>query len=177
MSQPFIGEIRMVGFNFAPINWAFCDGQILSIDQFDTLFALIGITYGGDGQTTFALPDLRSRVPLDMGQGPGLSNYEIGQAAGVESVSLNNNQIPSHTHSLNVDNGVGTLTTPNGNYIAGISGGNNKPTIAAFATSANTTLAANSISATGSGQAHTNIQPYTCVNFIIALQGIFPSRN
>src|SRR6266478_4251251 len=119
MSSPFIGEIRMFAGNFAPVGWAFCNGALMAIAENDALFNLIGTTYGGDGQTTFALPDLQSRVPIHMGQGSGLSNYVIGEKAGVESVTLTTNQIPIHTHSLLCVSGGGSASNPAGGLWAG----------------------------------------------------------
>src|SRR6478752_7772156 len=112
MSQPFVGEIRMFGGNFAPAGWAFCNGQVLPISENDVLFNLIGTTYGGDGQETFALPNLQSRVPIHMGQGPGLSSYTIGEMGGTETVTLTTNQIPAHNHVPAANNGTGTSTNP-----------------------------------------------------------------
>lgn len=170
MAQPYVGEIRMFAGNFAPAGWEFCSGQLLSISENETLFQLIGTTYGGDGQSTFALPDLRGRVPNHQGQGPGLSNYVLSQLGGVEEVTLTVSQIPSHTHPMlassigaagaNPQNSVFAATTGFDLYFPDPDGGN-------FAT--------NAISIVGGSQPHTNFQPYLCVNFIISLFGIFPS--
>ncbi len=176
MATPFIAQISMFGGNFAPRNWAFCSGQILSIAQNTALFSLLGTTYGGNGQTTFALPDLRGRVPIHPGQGPGLSNYSLGQVGGVENVTLISTQIPAHSHpvttSTNASSGAATDTVPNGNFLAE---GNN------YSSSSNAQMNADAVQVTvgntGGSQPHTNIQPYTCISFIIAIQGIFPSRN
>jgi microcystin-dependent protein len=169
MSEPFLGMIAIYGFNFAPRGWAMCSGQILPIAQNTALFSLLGTTYGGNGQTTFALPDLRSRVPIHFGQGPGLSSYDLGQAAGTETVTLIGNQIPSHTHPVNCsENDASSNKTP-GNLPA--NGGSYDPT-------ANAQMSANMIPPSGGGnQPHPNIQPYLAINFCIALEGIFPSRN
>lgn len=163
----------MVGFNFPPQGWALCNGQILSIAQNTALFSLLGTTYGGNGQTTFALPDLRSRVPIHPGQGAGLSSYTIGQLGGVESVTLLATQIPSHNHGVNCNTGGGTQASPASAYPAVESTG----TSLDYAAASNGAMNPAMIGNTGGSQPHTNIQPYLCVNFIIALQGIFPSRN
>jgi microcystin-dependent protein len=174
MSEPFLGMIAIYGFNFAPRGWAMCNGQILPIAQNTALFSLLGTTYGGNGQTTFALPDLRSRVPVHFGQGPGLSSYVLGQAAGTETVTLNVNEIPAHTHTVACTDEDGTSSKPPGNIIASQQDGN-----AAYANvSPNGTMAATMIPPSGGGnQPHPNIQPYLAINFCIALEGIFPSRN
>jgi microcystin-dependent protein len=171
-SQPFVGEIMMVGFNFAPQGWAFCDGALLAIAENDTLFNLIGTTYGGDGQTTFALPDLRGRVPIHIGQGPGLSPYVIGQRAGVENVTLTVNQLPQHAHVVNpaASSGEQTSNRPDNNYPA--VGG-----YYAASTNSSSPMGAPTLAAAGGGQPHNNIQPVVGINFIISLFGIFPSQN
>jgi microcystin-dependent protein len=155
MAQPFLGEIRCFGFNFAPVGWAFCEGQLLSINQNDALFNLIGTTYGGNGINTFALPNLQSRVPVHQGNLAG-NNYVMGQIGGVETVTLTSPEIPA------------TNT-----FYAASSSGNN------FYESGTTltALASNTVSSVGGGQPHSNIQPYLTLNWCIALQGIFPSRN
>ncbi|MDX2149952.1 MAG: tail fiber protein [Bryobacteraceae bacterium] len=173
MADPFIGEIRMFGGNFAPVGWAFCEGQLLPIDQNDALFVLIGTIYGGDGQTTFALPDLRGRVPVHRGSGAGLT-LTIGQAGGEETVTLTPNQLPAHTHGVAGSAGGGTKTSPAGNFWA------SEPNAeaAAFTSSApDAQMGAGAIGNTGGSQPHSNLQPYLCVSFIVALVGIFPSRN
>jgi microcystin-dependent protein len=174
MATPFLGEIRMFGGNFAPRGWAFCNGQILSISQNTALFSLLGTTYGGNGQTTFALPDLRGRVPNHFGQGPGLSNYTQGQVGGTENVTLLQSQLPAHSHSVNAVAAGGNQASPAGALPAIESTG----TSLNFSSSAaNTTMNAATISNTGQSQPFPVIQPYLTINFIIALQGIFPSRN
>jgi microcystin-dependent protein len=176
MSQPFIGEIRLFGGNFAPRNWAFCNGQLLSIAQNTALFSLLGTTYGGNGQTTFALPDLRGRVPLHSGQGPGLSPRTLGESSGTETVTLLASQMPAHNHGLAGFAGEGGSSSPENSFIAEpVDGSGN--VLPAFSGIGNTSLNPASIGAAGGSQPHNNIQPYLCVNFIIALQGIFPSRN
>jgi microcystin-dependent protein len=169
MATPFIGQISMFGGNFAPRSWAFCNGQIQTIAQNTALFSILGTTYGGNGQTTFALPDLRGRVPIHPGQGPGLSNYSLGQQGGTETVTLITQQIPAHNHSLVGNNTAANDNLPNGNALAD----------SAIYTNAapNAQMNAASIGNTGGNQPHPNIQPYLCINFIIALSGIFPSRN
>ncbi len=166
---PFIAEIIMFGGNFAPRGWAFCSGQLLSIAQNTALFSLVGTTYGGDGQTTFALPDLRGRVPIHPGQGPGLSPYSLGQQGGVENVTLTLNQIPAHNHSMNANSGAAADTLPNGNVLS--EGGIYTNAVP------NAQLNPAAIGNAGGSQPHPNMQPYTCINYIIALQGIFPPRN
>jgi microcystin-dependent protein len=173
MADPFIGQIKMFAGNFAPQGYAFCEGQLLPISQHDVLFSLLGTTYGGDGQQTFALPDLRGRLPLHQGQGPGLSKHSPGQTGGSETVTLQQQEIPLHTHQASA-NTAGDSLTPVGNAWSAHSGGQT----AAYATSANATLAANAIGPdAGRGQPHENRQPYLAINFIIALEGIYPSRN
>lgn len=173
MSNPFIGEIRMVGFNFAPAGWALCNGQLLSISQNTALFSLLGTTYGGDGISTFALPNLQSRVPIHFGQGNGLSPYVLGQAGGAETVTLLTSQMPIHNHGVNCNTGGGTQASPAGGFPAVESTG----TSLDYAASSNGAMNPAMTGNTGSGQPHSNIQPYLSVNFVIALQGIFPSRN
>lgn len=171
MAQPYIGEIRMFGGNFAIADWAFCNGQLLPISGNETLFQLIGTTYGGDGQTTFGLPDLRGRIPIHMGQGPGLQNYDIGQNGGVEAVTLTQNQLPTHTHTPAASN-TGGSDTPANNFWANSATG--KPYSAAP-----TTIQMNpgTISPVGGSQPHDNMIPFQCVTYIISLFGIFPSPN
>jgi microcystin-dependent protein len=171
MADPFIGEIKLIGFNFAPHGWAFCSGQILPINQNQALFALLGTTYGGNGQTTFALPDLRGRVALHTGQGPGLSSYNLGQQAGSEGVTLTVNEIPAHTHVAAAGTGVGDQNDPSNNIaVAPMAVGN------VFGASHETT-SSTLVGTTGSGQPHNNVMPSIGLNYIIALLGIFPSRN
>ena len=170
MAQPYVGEIRMFGGNFAPIGWRFCDGAILPISENEVLFQLIGTTYGGDGQETFALPNLQGRIPIHMGTGAG-SSYTIGEMAGVETVILTVNQIPAHTHFLNATGNPGTTTNPQGNTVA------NSPNVPVYiedVTSAN--MGASMIQPNGGSQPHDNVQPFLCVSFIISLFGIFPSQ-
>jgi len=173
MSQPFLGEIRMFAGNFAPAGWALCQGQLLSIAQYNALFALLGTTYGGDGVNTFAVPDLRGRVPIHQGQGPGLSPYTIGEVQGAETVTVTNNQLSIHNHVANGSGGTGTTHTPGNSVWAGTAAA--KQFVAG--TSANGTLNAQSLGTVGNGLPHDNMLPFLAVTFIIATIGIFPSRN
>ena len=169
MSEPFIGEIRLFAGNFAPNGWMFCEGQQMAIAENDALFTLIGTTYGGDGQVTFALPDLRGRLPLHQGGG-----FVLGAAGGVETVTLTVPQISAHSHPLLGSANNGTTTSPTGNVPGTL------PEVTTFAYGTDnppTTLASQSTSATGGSQPHTNFQPYICINYIISLFGIFPSQS
>ena len=166
MSNPYLGEIRVVGFNFAPEGWALCDGQVLPISEYDALFALLGTTYGGDGQSTFALPNLQSRVAIHQGNG-----FVLGQETGVENVTVSISQIPSHTHSIGAVAGSGNAPSPNGAVFAASSAGQYVPVASATGTMGNM------VSTAGQGQPHSNIQPYLALTCIIALAGIFPSQN
>ena len=168
MAQPYVGEIRMFAGNFAPAGWMFCEGQLLPISEYETLFNLIGTTYGGDGQSTFALPDLRGRVPLHFGNG-----FSLAETGGVEEVTLTISQIPAHSHALLATNNFASTTTPQNNVAAAASVVN----VDAYGTDQPvSTVSPNSISSTGGSQPHTNFQPYLCVDFIISLFGIFPSQ-
>lgn len=180
MSTPFIGEIRMFGGNFAPRDWAFCNGQLLSIAEYDPLFALIGTTYGGDGQVTFAVPDLRGRIPLGQGSGPGLTPRVLGEAAGVETVTLMESQMPSHSHSANVVSVTGNLPGPAINALpAALASPGVFYAVPSNVAPQPHTVAMNpaSVNPTGGHQPHDNIMPSLCVSFIISLAGVFPSRN
>lgn len=176
MSQPYVGEIRMFAGTFAPVGWAFCDGQLMPIAENDVLFNLIGTTYGGDGQTTFALPDLRGRVPVHQGNG-----FQMGQMGGVEAVTLGNIHMPSHTHLLNASNAVpppavaavNVTNTPT-TYVPASPAP--KPKLYAAAASL-VPMAPGTVQLAGGGQAHNNLAPYQALNFIISLFGIFPSQN
>ena len=170
MSQPYVGEIRIFAGNFAPAGWMFCSGQLLPISEYETLFNLIGTTYGGDGQSTFQLPDLQGRLPIHQGTFSG-TTYQLAQTGGVESVTLTVSQIPSHTHPLLAAQVTGTQVSPAGNVLA--NSFNVTPYINDVPTGS---MAANAISTDGGSQPHTNFQPYLCVNFIISLFGIFPSQ-
>jgi microcystin-dependent protein len=171
MADPFIAEIRIFGFNFAPRFWAFCDGQILSIAQNTALFSLLGTTYGGNGQSTFALPDMRGSAPMFFGQGPGLSLRDLGERAGMETVTLVTSEIPAHQHTLAGLNQPANSTSPAGNVLARSSGG------AAYSTASNpVNMNAQAIDVAGGSQPHNNMMPYLTLNFCIALAGIFPPR-
>lgn len=179
MAEPFLGEIRMVGWNFAANGWALCNGQLLSISQNAALFSLLGTAYGGDGVQTFGLPNLQSRVPIHQGTGAGLSNYVMGQIGGNENITLLPAHMPQHNHLMGVSNQSGSVVDPTNAILAqGNSGTARAPVPVSdyVSTAATGTLAPTAISIAGGSQAHDNLQPYLCVNFIIALQGIFPSR-
>ena len=166
MSQPYIGEIRMVGFNFVPVGWAFCDGSLLSISEYDVLFNLIGTTYGGDGTTNFALPDLRGRIPVHVGTG-----YVLAQKAGTETVTLNLSEIPGHTHALNVQTAAGNKPSPAGGVWAASS-------LEQFTSvTPSTSMASSALTQAGGDQPHSNLSTYQAVNFVIALFGVYPVQN
>jgi microcystin-dependent protein len=170
MSLPYVGEIRMFGGNFAPNGWMFCAGQLLPIAEYEVLFQLIGTTYGGDGQQTFALPDLQGRIPIHMGNQAG-TTFLIGEKAGVEEVTLNSQQIPVHNHPLLAASGFGSSPNPQGEVLAESSAA----TLYQSGTPA-AAMAPQAVGATGGSQPHTNLQPYLCVDFIISLFGVFPSQ-
>jgi microcystin-dependent protein len=165
MAQPYVGEIRMFAGNFAPAGWMFCEGQLLPISENETLFQLIGTTYGGDGQSTFALPDLRGRIPLHQGNG-----FILAETGGAEEITLTVNQIPAHTHPLLATQAIGTLSDPTSNLTS------QSPSITLYRVINPTGPASpNAVGPVGGSQPHTNFQPYLCVDFIISLFGIFPS--
>ena len=170
MSEPFIAEIIMFAGNFAPRGWAFCSGQILAIAQNTALFSLLGTTYGGNGQTTFALPDLRGRVPMHPFQGPGLSPRNLGEMGGTETVTLITTQMPAHNHAAACSGNDANLGLAEGNFLA-------TTATNTYASTGGSALNAATIGSAGGSQPHNNLQPFLCVNFIIAIQGIFPSRN
>jgi microcystin-dependent protein len=174
MSSPYVGEIRMFGGNFAPAGWAFCNGQLIPISENETLFQLIGTTYGGDGQSTFALPNLQSRVPIHMGQGSGLSSYTIGQSGGVESVTLTTQQIPAHNHLLLATNS-GQVQTPAGNTIPAVVTSTKANVHLYGPAPGGTTLHPQTLGSAGGSQPHENMKPFLVISFIISLFGIFPS--
>jgi microcystin-dependent protein len=174
MSDPFVGEIRMFAGNFAPRGWAFCDGQLLAISQNDALFSLLGTTYGGDGRTTFGLPDLRGRVPIHAGQGPGLSDRRLGQQAGSESVTLTETTLPPHDHPLLASTASADAADPGGRVTAAVTDQN------LYGDGLlSETLNPGAVTPAGAAepQPHDNVMPYLCVHFIIALFGIYPSRH
>lgn len=170
MSEPYVGEIRIFAGNFAPRGWAFCDGQLLAVSQNDALFSLFGTIYGGDGRTTFALPDMRGRIPVHAGSGPGLTPRTIGNRGGVESVTLTEQQMPTHTHPMASTN-TATLGSPGGNVL-GETGSTNIYNDAVTDTS----MDPDATHDAGSSQAHNNVMPFQCVHYIVALVGIYPSR-
>ncbi|MFZ1084775.1 MAG: tail fiber protein [Terracidiphilus sp.] len=169
----------MTGFNFAPVGWALCNGQTLSISQYAALFALLGTTYGGNGVSTFNLPDLQGRVPIHWGTGAGLSTYVIGENAGTENVTLLYNQMPLHNHLVNVNNTAGNSADPTSKILAETANSAKPPVLTQTYTNAASTgtMAATAISTAGGNVPHPNLQPFLTVNFIIALVGIFPSRS
>lgn len=169
MPEPFVGEIRMFAGNFPPSGWAFCDGQPMPISENEVLFQLIGTTYGGDGEETFNLPNLQSRVPVHQGTSGGVT-YTLGESAGVEEVTLTVQQIPVHTHALLGSTGIGTQASPQGNVLA-----TNNAVSLYKASPVTGALNAQSNGPAGGSQPHTNLQPYLCINFIISLFGVFPS--
>ncbi len=165
MSDPFFGEIRMFAGTFAPVDWALCDGQLLPISQYDALFSLIGTTYGGDGVTNFALPDLRGRVPIDQGNG-----FVLAQRGGAEKVTLTANQAAAHSHTMQATTDVPNLSSPKDNLLG--------QAVAKFYRAGTPTVSLNaaSVSSVGGGLPHANLQPYLCINFIISLNGIYPQQ-
>jgi len=171
MAQPYVGEIRMFGGNFAPAGWMLCDGQLLPISENETLFQLIGTTYGGDGESTFALPNLQSRVPIHQGSNGG-QTFVLAETGGAEAVTLTVQQLPAHNHPLLATSDTATAPGPGGN-LAGTT--NVAKKIYAGAASPTAAMAPASIGPTGGSQPHENLQPYLCINFIISLFGIFPS--
>lgn len=165
MAEPFLSEIRIVSFNFPPKGWALCNGQMLPINQNQALFSLLGTTFGGDGRTMFALPNLRGKLPIHVGHG-----HTLGESAGSSSVTLSQAQMPTHAHALNVTNNPGDTTVPQDNFLGSV--GNGYGPAAAL-----TTLAPAAVTSVGGSQAHNNMMPYLVLNFVVALQGIFPSPN
>ena len=171
MSNQYVGEVRLVGFNFAPAGWALCQGQLQPISEFDTLFNLIGTTYGGDGQNTFALPNLQGRIPIHQGQLPGGGQYVIGQTGGVENVTIVANTYPQHNHALLASSNAGGTNSPGNNVIASFQDGYEA------ATPAHAMLPATLGFSGGGNQPHDNLQPYQVLNWVIALYGVYPSPN
>ncbi len=171
MASPYIGEIRMFGGSFAPLGYAFCNGQLLAISQYDALYALLGTTYGGDGQTSFGLPDLRGRVPVHQGSGAGLSSRTIGERAGNESVTLISSQFPAHSHTVIATTNPATTVSPANAIFAA------SPAPAYVAPASQVALSPTAIGSAGGSQPHDNMMPYACINFIIALEGFFPPRS
>jgi len=175
--DPFVSEIRIFGCNFAPVGWALCQGQLLSIQQNTALFSLVGTMYGGNGQTTFGLPDLRSRAAVGQGQGNGLSSYTIGQVGGSENITLLSNQSAVHSHNVNCFNDSGDTAGPGGNILG--TPGADRGLIAYNAATSGTNVNMNTgmISFSGSGTPHNNMSPYLTLNYCIALVGVYPQRN
>ncbi len=172
MADPFVAEIRIFPFNFAPRGWAFCDGQLLPISQNTALFSLLGTTYGGDGKSTFALPDLQGSAPMHPGQGPGLSLHDLGEAGGSPTVTLLQSEIPNHSHLVSVSQADATTQVPAGSKLATGIG------IGAFGDAAPATaLAASTVGVSGADTPHNNMMPYLTFHFCIALQGVFPPRS
>jgi microcystin-dependent protein len=172
MSNPFLGEIRIFGGNFAPRGWAFCNGQLIPISQNTALFSLLGTFYGGDGRSTFGLPDLQGRFPMHWGQGPGLSLHDLGEQGGADTVTVLASQMPPHTHPMNASTQAATTRTPSPGVVPA------SPTGAPVYAPANDLLPlADAVVAQGGGQPHENRSPYLALSFIIAMQGIYPARN
>lgn len=172
MANPFVAEIRIFPFNFAPKGWAFCDGQLLPISQNTALFSLLGTTYGGDGKSNFALPNMQGDAPMHPGQGPGLSLHDLGETGGSDTVTLLESEMPAHTHGLMASSTKGTKSLPSGNSLARTAGAT--PYIAPGGPEV--TMADVSIAPAGGDQPHNNMQPYLTLNFCIAMQGVFPPR-
>jgi microcystin-dependent protein len=180
MANPFLGQIMLAGFNFAPVGWAFCSGQLLPISQNTALFSLLGTTYGGDGMTTFALPNLQGNVIVGQGQGPGLSFYDLGQSGGETTVSLLLTEIPAHTHPIPASAAPGHGSpTPGPSFALGSGGRGSQPDYAtpAAQASAPATMSGAMCSSTGGSEPHNNLMPYLALNYVIALQGVYPSRS
>jgi microcystin-dependent protein len=174
MSDPFVAEIRIFAGNFAPKGWALCDGQIMPISQNTALFSLLGTTYGGDGKSTFALPNLQGSAPLQQGQGPGLSLYDLGQTGGASDVTLLSSEMPAHSHTAQGNNGSGDVNTPTNNTWCKAHTG--KTALGMYNTAGNAAMSQSAVSIAGGGLPHNNMPPYLVLTFIIALQGIFPQR-
>jgi microcystin-dependent protein len=170
MANPFLGQIMAVAFNFAPKTWAFCNGQLMTINQNQALFALIGTTFGGNGSTTFALPNLQGRIPISSGQGQGLSSYVLGEISGFPAITLASNQVPTHGHTAFASSNGVAAGAPAGNALA------SNVSMYASGHAPTTPMNSGSIQPTGGSQPHENRQPYLVINWCIALQGIFPTR-
>ena len=173
MSEPFIAEIRIFAGNFSPRNWAFCNGQLLPVAQNTALFSVVGTTYGGDGRTTFGLPDLQGRAPMHPGRGPGLTSRRLGERTGAETVTLNDDQLASHSHSARGSENAAVASAPANNYVARGSGRG----VNSYLDADTSIGASKELMPTGGGQAHNNMQPFLSLNFIIALQGEYPARS
>jgi microcystin-dependent protein len=177
MSSPVVAEIRIFGFSFAPKGWALCNGQLMPISQNTALFSLLGTTYGGNGTTNFALPNLQGAAPLNFGQGPGLSLYDLGQTGGETAVTLLQTEMPGHTHSVKCSSGAGTATSPANNAWATAQVGRQAENKYSAATGSSPAMSFNATSAAGGSMPHNNMPPYLTLNFCIALQGVFPARS
>jgi len=178
MSSPFVAEIRMFGFNFAPTGWAFCAGQLLPISQNTALFSLLGTQYGGDGKSTFGLPDLQGTSPMNQGQGPGLSQRFVGETAGEQTVTLVQTEMASHNHQMNCFGGAADSDSPGPTTTwSNTGGGRLGPNLFTATSANNVNMSPNALSITGGSLPHNNMPPYLTVNFCIALQGIFPARS
>ncbi len=179
MSEPFVGEIRVWGCNFAPRGWAFCNGGLLPIAENTTLYSVIGTIYGGDGRTSMGLPNLQGRAPMHWGTGPGLSPHNAGELSGVITVPLNETQIPNHDHIVTGVRSSGTSATPSSDLFMGVDRGNSGDNILYLSDTEtpNTQLASQALSTAGGTEGHENMQPYLTMNFCIALDGLYPSRN
>lgn len=183
MTEPYLGQVQLFAFGFAPRGWAICQGQILPIRQYTALFSLLGVNYGGDGQTTFGLPNLQGTAVVGVGQGPGLSDYESGQSGGTETVTLLSNEMARHNHGFMAASAAGTTITSAANQLGISQLGSSKgqsTTAKVYSSnpgSATTGLAPTSINPVGGGQPHNNMQPYLVLNYCIALEGVFPARN
>jgi len=178
MANPFVAEIRIFPFNFAPTGWAFCNGQLLPLSQNTALFSLLGTTYGGDGKSNFALPNLQGGAPMHWGQGPGLSLHDLGETGGSDTISLLLSEMPSHTHVINCIDGArvaGQVGQP-GNAILVKTGGTPANAYTSGVTTTNQTMASGMVAPVGGNQSHNNLMPYLTLNFCIALQGVFPPR-
>jgi len=175
MADPFIGELRVVGFNFAPIGWATADGQLMPISRNTALFSLLGTNFGGDGKATFGLPNLQGTIPIGAGQGPGLSLYDVGESDGVQNVTLLQTEMPLHTHTMEAENGAATTNLPTNNALArtGTAAGNLYTTSTTTKVQMNTSI----VTPFGGNLPHNNLMPYLTLNWIIALQGVFPPRS
>ena len=165
MSEPFLAEIKIISWNYAPKGWAFCNGQLLPINQNQALFSLLGTTYGGNGQTTFGLPDFRGRAPIHTS-----GNFPLGQKGGEEAHTVTMSELPQHTHQVNASTTPGTVNVPTGGFLA-------NSNVSPYRTTANTTFSPQMVSNVGGSQTHENRQPFLVLNFVVALQGIFPSQN
>lgn len=177
MSDPFLGEIRMFAGNFAPRGWAFCDGQLLAVSQNDALFSLFGTIYGGDGRTTFGLPDMRGRVPVHHGSGPGLSNRPQGAKGGSENEMLTTNQLPQHSHTMQASSDAGTLDNPTNAVVAVLYHDQSNQNLPAFDANTNASMKSDALTNAGGSQSHVNMMPFLAVNFIVSLVGVYPSRS